>query len=51
MLIERGFADANIGENLLDADISEAIAIETPGGGIDEFLSSRRRHKIALVSR
>ena len=39
VFVESGFADFDVGQDLVDADVAEAIAIEAADGGLDETLA------------
>ena len=39
VLVERGLADPHVGEDLVDADVAEAVAIEPREGGIHQPLA------------
>jgi hypothetical protein len=39
MLVKGGFADADVGEDLIDADVTETIAVKALFGGVDDFLA------------
>src|SRR5262249_2933400 len=45
MLVERRFADADVRQNLVDADVSKAVAIEAPGGRVDQPLARLGWHE------
>jgi hypothetical protein len=44
MLVECGLADADVGQNLIDADVPEAIAVKARHSRLDEPLASVRWH-------
>ena len=42
VLVEGGLADADVGEDLVEADHAEAVAVEASAGGLDEALAGGR---------
>ena len=45
VFVEGGLADFDVGEDLVDADAAEAIAVEAADGGLDETLAGGSFHR------
>ena len=39
VLVERGLADADVGQHLVEADVAKAVAVEPRDGGFDEAVA------------